>query len=145
MAKGAGAAVPALPLRPFRGDLEWPVLGPVVAGFGRMPAGRFGTAIARNGIEIGAKERTQVRAVHDGTVAFAAPFTGFGTLVIVDHGGAAFSLYGHLSQALVTKGAPVRRGTVVGSVGLSPGGGAALYFELRIDGRPVDPVQWLRR
>ena len=78
-------------------------------------------------------------------MAFAAPFTGFGTLVIVDHGGNAYSLYGHLSQALVTKGAAVKRGSIVGAVGQTPTGVAALYFELRIDGRPVDPVQWLRR
>ncbi len=95
--------------------------------------------------EIGAKELAQVRAVHEGTAAFAAPFTGFGTLVIVDHGAGAYSLYGHLSQALVTKGASVKRGSVVGSVGHTPAGAPALYFELRIDGRPVDPVQWLRR
>jgi septal ring factor EnvC (AmiA/AmiB activator) len=101
--------------------------------------------VTRNGIEIGAREKTPVRAVHEGTAAFAAPFTGFGTLVIVDHGGNAFSLYGHLSQALVTKGATVKRGGIVGSVGHTPTGVAALYFELRIDGRPVDPVQWLRR
>jgi septal ring factor EnvC (AmiA/AmiB activator) len=134
-----------LPLAPFRGDLEWPVVGPVISAFGKATSGRFGTAVTRNGIEIGAKEKTLVHAVHDGTAAFAAPFTGFGTLVIVDHGGGAFTLYGHLSQALVTKGAAVGRGSVVGSVGHTPTGASALYFELRIDGRPVDPVQWLRR
>ena len=145
LAKGSGNAVPALPLPAFRGDLDWPVAGPVVSSFGRATSGRFGTAVARNGVEIGAKEKAQVHAVHEGTVAFAAPFTGFGTLVIVDHGGGAYSLYGHLSQALVTKGASVARGSLIGAVGHTPAGAPALYFELRIDGRPVDPVQWLRR
>lgn len=145
LSRGVGGTIPALPLPPFRGDLDWPVVGPVVSTFGRATSGRFGTAVTRNGIEISAKEKVQVRAVHEGTAAFAAPFTGFGTLVIVDHGGGAFSLYGHLSQALVTKGAAVKRGSVVGTVGHTPTGVAALYFELRIDGRPVDPVQWLRR
>jgi murein hydrolase activator len=145
MAGGGTGAIPALPLPPFRGALDWPVIGPIVSPFGRATSGRFGTAVTRNGIEIGAKEKTPVRAVHEGTAAFAAPFTGFGTLVIVDHGGNAFSLYGHLSQALVTKGAAIKRGSIVGSVGQSPAGVAAVYFELRIDGRPVDPVQWLRR
>jgi septal ring factor EnvC (AmiA/AmiB activator) len=145
LAKGAGNTVPALPLPAFRGELDWPVIGPVVSAFGRATSGRFLTAVARNGIEIGAKELAQVRAVHEGTAAFAAPFTGFGTLVIVDHGAGAYSLYGHLSQALVTTGASVKRGSVVGSVGHTPAGTPALYFELRIDGRPVDPVQWLRR
>ncbi|MGH9384031.1 MAG: murein hydrolase activator EnvC family protein [Vicinamibacterales bacterium] len=145
MPKGSGGAVPALPLPAFRGAIEWPVIGPIVSPFGRATSGRFGTAVTRNGVEIGAKEKSPVRAIHEGTAAFAAPFTGFGTLVIVEHGGGAFSLYGHLSQALVTKGAAVKRGSVVGSVGHTPTGVAALYFELRIDGRPVDPVQWLRR
>jgi murein hydrolase activator len=85
-----------------------------------------------------------LRAVHGGTVAFAAPFAGYGTLVIVDHGQEAFSLYGHLSQVTVTRGARVGRGDEVGRAGRTPTGEPAAYFELRIDGRPVDPVQWLR-
>ena len=78
-------------------------------------------------------------------MAFAAPFTGFGTLVIVDHGSSAFTLYGHLLDAAVKAGTNVSRGTPLGRVGVAPSGGAALYFELRIDGRPVDPLQWLAR
>jgi len=77
-------------------------------------------------------------------VAFAAPFTGFGTLVIVDHGRSALTLYGHLADTVVHAGTSVARGTVLGTLGLAPSGGAALYFEVRIDGRPVDPLQWLR-
>ena len=137
--------VVALPIRPFRGDLPWPLQGTVVQRFGRMPSGRFGTTIVRNGIEIAGREGTDVRAVHEGTVAYAAPFTGFGTLVIVDHGQTAFTLYGYLADAVVTAGTNVSRGAVLGTLGQSPAGGAALYFEVRIDGRPVDPLQWLRR
>jgi septal ring factor EnvC (AmiA/AmiB activator) len=54
-------------------------------------------------------------------------------------------LYGHLLDAAVTAGTNVSRGTALGTVGESPSGGAALYFELRIDGRPVDPLEWLKR
>ncbi len=100
--------------------------------------------VVRNGIEIATIENQQVRAVHGGTVSYAAPFAGFGTLVIVDHGTNAFSLYGHLSQALVPAGAVVERNAVIGRAGRSPSGVQSLYFELRIDGRPVDPVQWFR-
>ncbi|OFW43456.1 MAG: hypothetical protein A3J29_08940 [Acidobacteria bacterium RIFCSPLOWO2_12_FULL_67_14b] len=142
---GAASTTVTLPIRPFRGDLEWPIAGTVVAGFGRSAAGRFGTTIVRNGIEVAAPEGATARAVHEGTVAFAAPFAGYGVLVIVDHGASAFTLYGHLAEAAVAPGARVRRGEAVGTVGLVPAGGAALYFELRIDGRPVDPLQWLRR
>ena len=141
----ASSATVTLPIGLFRGDLPWPVTGPVSSRFGRSAAGRFGTAIVRNGIEVAAAEGTGARAVHEGKVAFAAPFAGFGILVIVDHGDSAFTLYGHLSEALVTEGAVVKAGEVVGNVGLAPAGEAALYFEVRIDGRPVDPLQWLRR
>jgi murein hydrolase activator len=134
----------ALPLAPFRGALEWPVAGRIVSRFGRSPAGRFGTAIARNGIEITTTDGQQVRAVHGGTVAFAAPFTGFGTLVILDHGDNAFTLYGQLADAVVQQGARVERGGIVGRAGRNPEGAQVVYFEVRIDGRPVDPVQWLR-
>ena len=135
----------ALPIRPFRGDLPWPVTGTVVSRYGRSASGRFGTAIVRNGIDVAVIEGTGARAVHEGTVAFAAPFAGFNVLVIVDHGASAFTLYGHLSEATVAEGAVVKAGDVVGQVGLAPKGDAALYFEVRIDGRPVDPLQWLAR
>ncbi|HUQ87219.1 MAG TPA: peptidoglycan DD-metalloendopeptidase family protein [Vicinamibacterales bacterium] len=139
-----GSAVAALPIRPFKGDLPWPITGDVTGRFGRQPSGRFGTSIVRNGIEVSAAEGTVATAVHEGTVAFAAPFSGFGTMVIVDHGNAAFTLYGHLLDASVKAGTNVSRGTPLGHVGVAPSGGAALYFEVRIDGRPVNPLEWLR-
>lgn len=143
-AEGASRAV-ALPIRPFRGDLPWPLQGNVVSRFGRASSGRFGTSIVRNGIEVAGSEGAPIKAVHEGTVAYAAPFTGFGTLVIVDHGDNAFTLYGHLAEAVVSAGTNVSRGAVLGTLGQSPSGAAAAYFEVRIDGRPTDPLQWLRR
>jgi septal ring factor EnvC (AmiA/AmiB activator) len=134
----------ALPIAPFRGALEWPVNGRIVSRFGRSRASRFGTMVNRNGVEISSTEGQEVRAVHGGTVAFAAPFVGYGTLVIVDHGDNAFTLYGHLQQVSVTQGARVSRGSTVGRAGRNPDGQQVVYFEVRIDGRPVDPVQWLR-
>jgi septal ring factor EnvC (AmiA/AmiB activator) len=137
--------VATLPFRPFRGDLDWPLTGPVLTRFGRSAEGRFGTAIVRNGIEIAGTEGAPVTAIHEGTVAFAAPFAGFGVMVIVDHGDEAFSLYGQLADTLLSQGSVIRRGDIVGSAGLVSTGEAGVYFELRIDGRPVDPLQWLRR
>jgi murein hydrolase activator len=133
-----------LPLAPFRGALDWPVKGRVLSPFGRTTVGRSATPIQRNGIELAVVEGDTVRAVHGGTIEFAAPFVGFGTLVIVDHGANAFTLYGHLQQAAVAPGGSVDRGSVVGRAGRNPDGTDAVYFELRIDGRPVDPVQWLK-
>ena len=86
-----------------------------------------------------------MRAVHEGTVAFADQFTGYGNLVIVDHGDGAYSLYGYLSALEAARGAHVEAQATVGSSGRDPSGNPALYFELRIDGKPVDPLQWLKR
>lgn len=135
---------PDLPFQPFRGTLDWPVKGRLVTRFGPSRDNRFGTAIVRNGVEIAADEGTPARAVHGGVVAYVAPFSGFGNLVILDHGGGAYTMYGHLAEARVEQGTRVTRGGVVGTVGVAPAGSAALYFEVRIDGRPVDPLQWLR-
>jgi murein hydrolase activator len=140
---GPGAESVAVPLLPFRGGLEWPVAGRVTTQFGQA-SGRLGGTAIRNGIEIGAAEDAPVRAVHGGTVGFADTFTGFGTLVILDHGGSNYSLYGYLSSAGVKQGDKVDSGAEVGRVGQAPAGQPALYFEMRIDGKSVDPVQWLK-
>ncbi|MGD9906395.1 MAG: murein hydrolase activator EnvC [Vicinamibacterales bacterium] len=140
-----GAGPVDLPLRPFQGDLPWPLSGKVLTQFGRSTTGAFGTAIQRNGIEIAAAAGTPVRAVHGGTVAYAAPFTGYGVMVILDHGANAFTVYGHLAGTALQPGTTVARGQTVGAAGATPAGEPAAYFEVRIDGRPVNPVQWLRR
>jgi septal ring factor EnvC (AmiA/AmiB activator) len=131
-----------VPLAPFRGALRWPADGRLTGRFGQT-ANRLGGSAVRNGIEVAAPEGAPVRAIHDGLVARAEGFPGLGTLVIVDHGADAYSLYGYLNTTAVTAGQRVEGGAELGTVGVSPAGPAALYFELRIDGRAVDPVQWL--
>lgn len=131
-----------LPLRAFQRDLDWPAAGRVTGRYGRG-SGRS-SASSANGIEIAATEGNAVRAVHEGTVAYADPFTGYGNLIILDHGGESYSLYGYLSSLDASRGARVERGESLGTVGQPPIGGPALYFELRIDGKPVDPLEWLR-
>jgi septal ring factor EnvC (AmiA/AmiB activator) len=143
LAAGRPAEAVAIPLAPFRGTLDWPAPGRVSGRYGQAPDRAVGGAV-RSGIEIAAPAGTPVTAIHGGTVAFADTFTGFGTLVIVDHGGNDFSLYGYLASTPVTRGQAVEPGAELGRVGFAPAGGPALYFEIRIDGRSVDPVQWLR-
>ena len=144
-AAGASAVdATILPVRPFKGDLPWPADGEVVVGFGTHRNPRFGTTTIQTGIEIKVADEAPVRAIHGGRVAFADVYAGFGQLVIVDHGGQAFSLYGFLASIGAAAGARVRAGDVIGTAGRGPSGASALYFELRIDARPVDPVQWLR-
>lgn len=134
-----------LAMRPTVGRYEWPLTGAIQTRFGRQQSSRFGTEIARNGIEIAAEAGSAVKAIDGGKVAYADLFSGFGQLVILDHGHKTYSLYGHLSTMAVQRGGTVDRGQTVGSSGATPTGVPAVYFELRIDGKPVDPVQWLKR
>src|SRR5262249_55254904 len=128
----------------LRGELDWPVAGTVRRRFAPDAA----RGAATNGIEIAAAEGTPALAVRDGVVAFADTFAGYGNLVILDHGTRAFSLYGDLLELAVKKGAGIGAGQPIGTVGTAPAapaGASGLYFELRVDGRPVDPLQWLRK
>ena len=143
LAAGRGTEAVAVPLAPFRGTLEWPAAGRLAVRFGQA-SGRAADAGARNGVEIAAPEGTPVRAVHPGVVSYADAFAGFGTLVIVDHGANTYTLYGYLASASVKRGAVVDAGTELGAAGSAPAGPAGLYFEVRVDGRSVDPVQWLK-
>lgn len=135
----------ALPFRPFQGALPGPVRGTVAQRFGRQSNPRFGTGMLRNGIEISVAEGQPVHSVHEGTVAYADQFTGYGNLVIVDHGDRSYSLYGYLSSIGVARGDRLDTQAELGTSGRNPSGTPALYFELRVDGKPVDPLQWLKR
>ena len=143
IAAGRAAEAVAVPLTSFRGALDWPVAGRVTGGF-EAGTGRPSGSVVRNGIEIAAPEGAPVLAVHPGTVDYADAFTGFGNLVIVDHGSNYYSLYGYLGSMTVKRGDQLDAGTELGRVGTPPTGPPALYFELRVDGRSVDPVQWLK-
>ncbi len=142
LAAGRPVEQVAVPLAPFRGALDWPATGRIAGRFGQPS--RPGSATLRNGIEIAAAEGTPVQAVHTGTVSYSDAFSGFGNLVILDHGGNNYTLYGYLGSISAQRGEVVEAGTELGRVGSAPAGPPALYFEVRIDGRSVDPVQWLK-
>ena len=131
------ASTPALQV----GGLGWPVSGALLAGFrGTMPDGR-----SSDGLLIGASAGSPVKAVAAGQVVYAEWMTGYGLLMIVDHGNGYMSLYAHNDALLKDVGAAVKSGESVGTVGSSGGQGRpALYFELRRNGQPVNPGAWLR-
>ena len=139
---GTPAAPASVPFTAWRGELEWPADGPLRHRFGQSAAA---AGSSTNGIEITTVVGTPVRVVREGTVAFADTFAGYGKLVIVDHGAQAFSLYGHLLDLSVARGARLSQGDPVGTAGFALLGIPGLYFELRVDGQPVDPLQWLRK
>ena len=127
---------------PQVGGLGWPVSGSLLTAYGgRLPDGRSST-----GVLIGAPAGTPVKAVADGTVVFAEWMTGYGMLLIVDHGNGYMSLYAHNDALLKNAGDRVTRGETLASVGNSGGQGrSGLYFELRQGGKPVNPATWLQR
>lgn len=128
-----------------RGRLPPPVAGRVAAGFGPRAHPEHGTTTFNNGLIFDAPHGAPVRAVHGGRVVYSGWYKGFGNLVIVDHGDDVHTLYGHLSSIRRARGASVSAGAVIGAVGDAGSlRGPQLYFELRVDRRPVDPAPWLR-
>ena len=124
------------------GGLGWPVSGGLLASFGgTLPDGR-----RSEGVLIGAPAGSQVKAVADGTVVFSDWMTGYGMILIIDHGNGYMSLYAHNDGLLREAGDSVKRGDAVATVGTSGGQDVpALYFELRRNGSPVNPSGWLTR
>ncbi|WP_425531446.1 murein hydrolase activator EnvC family protein [Pseudoxanthomonas winnipegensis] len=132
------ASAPALKV----GGLSWPTAGNLLARFGgQLPDGR-----TSQGVLIGAPVGSTVSAVADGTVVFSEWMTGYGMILIIDHGNGYMSLYAHNEALLRDAGAVVKKGDPIAKVGSSGGWGTpALYFELRKGGSPVDPGAWLQR
>ncbi|HSH30841.1 MAG TPA: peptidoglycan DD-metalloendopeptidase family protein [Thiohalobacter sp.] len=129
--------------RPFaslRSELAWPVSGKLVHRFGQAREHR---GLRWRGVFIATGAGEAVRAVARGRVAFADWLRGFGLLVIVDHGDGYMSLYGHNQALFREPGDWIEGGEVLARVGDT--GGAletGLYFELRHEGRPIDPLKW---
>ena len=130
----------------MRGRLEWPVKGQVIAGFGKTKHREFATEVFRNGLDIEAPMGAEIKAVEKGKVVFADRFSGYGKMLIIDHGERYYTVYAHLSEYLKKTGDTVERGEPVAAVGDSDSlAGAKLYFEMRKDGKSIDPTPWFRR
>jgi septal ring factor EnvC (AmiA/AmiB activator) len=143
LTSGGESAAVSVPIAAFRGALPWPVEGKIRVGFGPRKHPKFETMTAHNGVEIDAAAESPVRAVHEGTVAYAAHFLGYGMMVVVDHGQKQHTLYAHLADISVAAHDHVVAGQVLGTLPAEEP--ADLYFEVRLDGRPVDPEEWLAR
>ena len=131
----------AEPFADLRGRLSWPVHGKLVERFGAGTDGERGS----QGVLIAAKDSSEVRAVSHGRVVYADWLRGYGLLLIIDHGEGYLTLYGYNETLLKDVGDWVDAGEVVATSGDSGGRKAAgLYFELRHDGKPLDPTAWMR-
>ncbi len=126
------------PIQQYKGVLDWPVEGEVLVEFGPVLDPRYRTQLPHNGIDVGFAGDREVRAVYPGEVLFAGPFEGYGSMVVVLHPGRVFSIYTGLATVKVAKGDVLSLESVVGAAA------DRLYFELRVDNRPQDPLDWLR-
>lgn len=133
----------AEPFAQLRGRLNWPARGRIIVRFG-IKEGQ-GSDRTSNGVVIAAAEGSEVHAVSHGRVVFADWMRGFGLLLIVDHGDGFLSLYGYNETLLKDVGDWVGANETIASSGVSGGQKTAgVYFELRAQGKPVDPRAWLK-
>ncbi|KPJ88770.1 MAG: hypothetical protein AMJ53_16390, partial [Gammaproteobacteria bacterium SG8_11] len=98
------------------------------------------------GVVIGSEAGTEVRSISHGRVAFADWFRGFGLLMILDHGNGYMSLYGHNDSLFKELGDWVEADEVIARVGPGSGQlGTGLYFEIRHNGKPINPIRWCKK
>lgn len=125
-----------------KGSLTWPVQGKVINSFGQQRQG----SVTWDGLRIQAASGSDVRAVHGGRVMYADSLPGQGLLLVLDHGDGYMSLYAHNDVLLNEPGEWVQPGDTIARVGNSGGEKeSGLYFEIRQNGKPVDPLSWLSR
>ena len=126
------------------GTMTWPAEGEITSPFGWRVHPIFGTQRLHTGIDIGADYGDAIRAADGGVVIHADWMGGYGNAVIIDHGNGISTLYAHNSQLLVSEGQTVAKGQTVarcGSTGYSTG--PHLHFEVRHNGSPVNPLNYL--
>jgi septal ring factor EnvC (AmiA/AmiB activator) len=129
-----------------RGKLAWPLSGDIISSFGRKKSSRFNTYTFNNGIEIKPLHSDEIKAVHGGEIIFCDYFKGYGNLLIIQHPGNFHSLYGHCEKFLKKLGDHAGPGETVALAGNSGSlYGKCLYFEIRQNLKPQDPLLWLAK
>jgi len=136
--------VPTVTLKPKKGILALPVQGKLISGYGRQKNIEFNTYTFNSGIDISAPLGQVVHAAGSGEIIYTGNIKGYGQIIIIDHGGRITTLYAHLSKILIDIGDKVKKGQSIGQVGDSGGvSSTRLHFEVRVEGKPTDPMNWL--
>lgn len=138
----AGQNIQLSGLSSLRGELHWPVNGSIRHAFGQRRSGQ----VNWKGVILNTDAEQPVQVIADGRVLFADWLRGFGLVMVVDHGEGYMSLYGYNQSLMREVGESVRRGDTIALTGQSGGQSRpGLYFEIRYQGNPVDPVRYIRR
>jgi murein DD-endopeptidase MepM/ murein hydrolase activator NlpD len=123
------------------GSFSWPVTGTITSPFGWRSNPFGGSPEFHQGLDIAAPTGTTVTAAAGGTIIMAQWYGGYGNYILIDHGGGYSTGYGHLSAIYVSSGQTVTRGQAIGAVGSTgQSTGPHLHFEIRINGKPIDPA-----
>jgi murein hydrolase activator len=134
------------PFDAYKGLLNWPVRGKILTFFGPSRDEKYNVTHFKSGINIQAERGEPIRAVGDGYTIFASWFKGFGNMLIIDHGDHYYTVYAHLEEVFKIKGDRVEKDEVIATVGDSGSlVGPALHFEVRHHGKPMDPLQWIKK
>lgn len=142
VASGGSSATGPLPIG--GGQLAWPVAGTITSPYGPRTHPIFGDVRMHTGIDIGAPYGFPVVAADDGTVLFVGAMSGYGNVVVIDHGNGLATAYNHLAGFTVGQGQSVSRGSQIATNGCSGYcTGPHVHFEVRVNGSPVDPMPYL--
>ncbi len=123
----------------MKGSLPWPYKGKVVSSFGSQFHPKYKTRTKNTGIDIECPVGAGVRVIGKGRVVYAGRFLGYGNMVIVDHREGYYTIYSDLSEITVGVGQELAKGEVLGKAN------ETIHFEIRKEGRPVNPLEWLAR
>jgi len=129
-----------------KGVLPYPVHGQVVGRFGVTQQQVSGTKLRRNGIDIAAQPLSPVAAVFPGQVLYCGRIRGYGNVIIIDHGDKYYTLSAQLGEISKKVGERVEAGEIIGYAGYAPvdNQSGRVYFEIRFQGKALDPLAWLR-
>ncbi|MFH1368838.1 MAG: peptidoglycan DD-metalloendopeptidase family protein [Elusimicrobiota bacterium] len=125
-----------------RREYPWPVEGKVVTYFGKSKHPELDTYVISNGIKIHAAAGTDVKPISKGEIMFTGEFRSYGQMIIIDHGGSLYSIYGQLGEITVEEGRRVKDTDVIGRI--SKNKETLLYFEVKYKGKSEDPLKWLK-
>jgi murein DD-endopeptidase MepM/ murein hydrolase activator NlpD len=123
----------------------WPVLGHITDGFGERLDPFSGEGAFHTGVDVGADYGAPVHATADGVVLDVGQHSGYGRVVILDHGFGITTWYAHLSAYAVVAGTRIKRGEVLGYTGISGRStGPHVHYEVRVNNAPVNPWRYMR-
>ncbi|MBP9837777.1 MAG: peptidoglycan DD-metalloendopeptidase family protein [Proteobacteria bacterium] len=131
-------------LAALKGKLAFPVVGEILQKFGRQKHEEYSEMIFVKGLEVSAGVGSRVKAIADGKVALNQILPVYGNVLIVDHGGRFYSLYGRVASTLKSVGDEVKAREDLAILGEQDYKGRNFYFELRVKGKAIDPLQYFK-